>query len=397
MCTEYFEGIVDSTLREGEQAPGVGFGLQQKLNIIDGLNDLGVEEMELGVAAQSTPELKELTAAARQRVGNTCSLALWSRCREEDIVFAAACGPDVLSLSMPVSDIHLVHKLGRDRSWALATLEQSIHLARDLGVAAVSVGLEDATRADRTFLARVVAVAERAGAWRVRLADTVGIATPGMITKLVRRIRQQCRLPVGLHAHNDFGMATANSVAALEAGAAWVDATVLGLGERAGNCRLEELAGYLSLVADRDRYRPELLPALCQLVAGSAGLSIAETHPVVGEKVFTCETGLHVHGLTVNPATYEPFDPGRLGRRRTIRFGGKTGKRAVRNSLAAMGVSITDREAAILVARLREIAGKGGGALDDTGLVRLAGTLEDTAWFVSPEGMAAAGMGTEPV
>lgn len=372
MYTLRFDGIVDSTLREGGQAPGIEFNFQDKLDIICSLGKLGIDEIELGVASPSTPDLLILAREARRLVGKESKLSLWSRCRKEDIEFAVDCSPDVLSLSMPVSDIHLKHKLGRDRAWVLATLDRSIRLALHVGFKKVSIGLEDATRADRGFLARVVAQAAAAGASRIRLADTVGIASPGMIGSLVRHVQRHCSLPIGIHAHNDFGMATANSVAALEAGANWADATVLGLGERAGNCRLEELAGYLSLIGGDKRYQPAHLPDLCELVASAAGLLVSRRHPVVGEGVFTCETGLHVHGLTASPETYEPFDPERVGRSRSLRFGGKTGKGAVRNCLASMGVLISEHEAGQLVARIRQVAGERKQSLDSLELFNLA-------------------------
>lgn len=372
MCTPYFEGIIDSTLREGGQAPGIDFDFTEKMMIIQGIAMLGVDEIELGVASPAYPELAPLVKVARRRVRKTTKLSLWCRCKAEDIEFAAQCAPDVLSLSMPVSDLHLKQKLGHDRHWALATLAKSITFARDTGFKYISVGLEDATRADRSFLADIVSRSASAGAARIRLADTVGIATPAMIDSLVRHVRSCCSLPIGIHAHNDFGMATANSMAALEAGAGWADATVLGLGERAGNCRLEELVGYLGLVRNYDRYGPAGLPELCKMVADAANMSIFGKHPVVGEEIFTCETGLHVHGLTENPETYEPFDPERIGRSRTIRYGEKTGKRAVCNSLAAMGIRISQEEAGHLVSRIKQVADKRKKSLDDKELFNLA-------------------------
>ena len=365
-------GIIDSTLREGAQAPGIEFSDVEKIQIIQHLSDLGVDEIELGIAAPCFTGLPSLIMDARTIANKKSRLSLWSRCRKEDIEFASKCAPDVLSLSIPVSDIHIHDKLGRDRQWVLDTLIKSIDDARQKGVPYISVGLEDASRGDKDFVARVASEAESAGASRLRLADTVGIATPGMTTILVQHARKHCSLPIGIHAHNDFGMATANTMAALEAGAVWADATVLGLGERAGNCRLEELVGYLCLIHSHDRYRPEKLAGLCKLISRAAGQPVARNHPVVGEEIFTCETGLHVHGLTVNPATYEPYDPQKIGRSRTIRFGGKTGKGAVRNVLASMNCKLTEHEAGKLVSRVRHMTGMRKIALNSQELANLA-------------------------
>lgn len=185
--------------------------------------------------------------------------------------------------------------------------------------------MEDASRADTDFLVATAKIAQQHGATRIRLADTVGICSPARMTRLVQTMKEAVSLPVAVHCHNDFGMATANSIAALEAGADSLDATVLGLGERAGNCRLEEVIGYLALVLGEQRYHPEFLPELCQLVAESAGRDIAENHPLVGSAIFTCESGLHQHGLTVNPDMYEPYAPERVGGTRRLRFGEKPG------------------------------------------------------------------------
>ncbi len=367
-----FAGIIDSTLREGEQAPGAYFSSEQKLSIIKGLCAVGVDEVEIGVASPRYPELVSLAREASTIAGGRSLISLWCRCCEEDIRFASECMPDVLSLSMPVSDIQLREKLCRDRSWALKRLERSIGIALDSGVSSVAVGLEDATRADDEFLLEVAGVVSGAGAARLRLADTVGIASPGEIAALVRKVSENASIPLAIHAHNDFGMATANAVAAVESGARWVDATVLGLGERAGNCRLEELIGYLSLCRGMDRYRPEKLHGLCRTVAAAAGLSISSFHPVIGENIFTCETGLHVHGLAGNPRTYEPYDPGRLGRRRAFLFGGKTGRGAVRSSLAASGYFLAEKDVEDLVMHVRSQAQHKQLSLDERGLVLLA-------------------------
>ncbi|MCL7486734.1 MAG: pyruvate carboxyltransferase [Desulfobulbaceae bacterium] len=365
-------GIIDSTLREGEQTPGVSFSREQKLKIVQLLAASGVDEIEIGVATPRSPELLSLVNEAALIARGTSRISLWSRCLTEDIQFAARCNPDTLSLCMPVSDIHLQEKLHRDRQWVLENLDRSITNALELGFATVSVGLEDATRADPDFLHQAVEVISRAGASRLRLADTVGIASPAMIARLVQALQATTPIPIGVHTHNDFGMATGNAVAALEAGAQWVDATVLGLGERAGNCRLEELTGYLSIMERVDRYRPEFLRNLCDTVAEAAGVVISASHPMVGDKIFTCETGLHVQGLSADPNTYEPYNPLLLGRSRTLLFGGKTGRGAVRNRLASLGFNISDDEAEEIAVDIRRAAGSRKNPLNEQALELLA-------------------------
>lgn len=372
MSNFILKGIVDSTLREGEQRAGVFFEMHHKLEIVKKLAALGIEEIELGVASPRSPELLALVPKALQITNHKVRIALWSRCNEEDIRFASQCKPDTLSLSIPVSDILIREKLAHNRSWVLEKLDRSITKALELGFETVSVGLEDATRADPDFLFRVAQVINNSGASRLRLADTVGIGSPGLIAKLVKNVQEAASITIGVHTHNDFGMATANAIAALEAGAQWIDATVLGLGERTGNCRLEEIVGFLFLQQGMKRYQIDNLKTLCDTVATAAQTYINPHHPVIGKEIFTCESGLHVHGLAVNPKTYEPYDPLQLGRGRTLLFGSKTGKRAVQHTLRSAGMATSNEQAEDLVQEIRLLAKSGTKPLVENELINLA-------------------------
>jgi len=363
------DSLIDSTLREGEQTPGVVFTDKDKYNIIEGLHRVGIDEIELGIAAPQNTYLPQLIKEARKRTAGSCRLSLWCRCKAEDIAFAASCSPDLLALSIPVSDPHIQDRLGKNREWINKVLAASIQQALAAGIPAVSVGMEDASRADMTFLLATAKLAKQHGAVRIRLADTVGICSPARMITLVQTLKEAVPLlSLGVHCHNDFGMATANSIAALEAGADCLDATVLGLGERAGNCRLEEVIGYLAFVLDQQRYRPEFLPELCQRVAETAGRDIADNHPLVGSAIFTCESGLHQHGLTVNPDMYEPYAPERVGGTRRLRFGGKTGARAIQMQLYKAGLRLDEMQIKALVSRIRS----GGQVLNQEQLLRFA-------------------------
>ena len=370
----HFKGIVDSTLREGEQTPGVHFTRQQRQAVIEHLHRVGVEEIELGIASEKNGYLVDLVALSRQVTRGKQRLALWCRCLEDDIAFAARCRPDVLSLSIPASELHIRERLRKDRAWILHTLEKAIRQARRLGIGTVSVGFEDATRAEPEFLVRLARRAERAGAERLRIADTVGIASPSEISGCICRLRKTTTLQLGIHSHNDFGMATANAIAAVDAGASWLDATVLGLGERAGNCRLEEAVAFLALQRDVERYQLEMLLPLSREVCKAAKLTIGERQPVIGKKIFTCETGLHLHGLTVNPATYEPYAPHRVGAGRRLCFGRKTGKRALCNHLARLGHPVDDSRGEELAARIRNSPQFMHQGLSDAALIEMVTT-----------------------
>jgi len=293
-------------------------------------------------------------------------LALWCRCKDEDIAFAAGLKPDVLSLSLPVSDRHLEKRLGKDRAWALARLGEAAALAKSLGLTRLSLGLEDAGRADAEFMRQIIAAARAAGIGRIRFADTVGMMSPAETGRLITEARRDFpELEFAFHAHNDFGLATANALAALEAGAQWADVAVLGLGERAGCARLEELAGLLTLCREKKNYRIGEIASLCTLVANAAGRPIAANHPLVGSAIFTAESGLHVHGLLQDPAAYEPFPPEKVKAGRRLLLGAKSGAGAVLCMLAAMGLPQKSAALPGLLRRIREKAGEMGRPLGE--------------------------------
>ncbi len=344
--------IIDTTLREGEQTPGVLFSLEEKRRIVDGLVRVGVGEVELGISSRFHPCVGPLIAHCRSRHPHL-KVSLWSRCRQEDIAAAAELRPDLLSLSIPVSDIHLEKRLAKDRDWAHATMCAAITCARKKGLA-VAIGFEDASRGDERFLQVMAKAAERLGAVRIRLADTVGIAAPADMARLVSSLRRELtRSYLAVHTHNDFGMATANGVAALQAGARSVDTVVLGLGERSGCARLEEIVGYLCLAMGHNRLKMEQLKPLAQYVAGITGRNIEGNRPIVGEDIFTCETGLHLQGLRNDPATYEPYAPERVGAERKLLLGAKCGRRAIIGHLAGLNTGLDENltEAAVQMVR----------------------------------------------
>ncbi len=332
--------IIDTTLREGEQTPGVLFSITQKKRIIDGLGKIGIQEIELGVASPLITDLYELLYYCKAS-WPTIQTSLWCRCKDTDIRHALALAPDVLSLSIPVSDIHLNHKINKNKTWAMQTLITSIALAQSYG-AQVAIGFEDATRADMDFLVLMAKAAEQAGAFRIRFADTVGTASPGSIQTIISNLRKELSTAeLAVHTHNDFGMATANAVSAIEHGASWIDATVLGLGERCGCARLEEIVAYLNLVRDNLNFKVEELKPLAQYVAQCSSSTIPASRPILGSRIFTCETGLHLQGLQHAPQTYEPYAPEMVGATRELLFGAKAGKRALTHHLKQLGHDLT--------------------------------------------------------
>ena len=350
------KGLVDSTLREGGQMVGVSFTLDEKKQILSYLVDLGIEEIELGVATPYDRDLPELVQYCRNLDRNT-RVALWCPCRKENIEFAITLQPDVLSLSIPASNILIRKKLERDCGWVLDTVRRSVLQAKKGGIGYVSLGLEDATRAHQEFLEQLVTTAASAGAARIRLADTVGIAMPHDIASLVRTVQSYFQGDIGVHMHNDFGMAGANSLAALDAGSDYVDVSVLGIGERSGNARLEEVAGFLALRRGRD-YESTAFKPLAQLVADITGRRIDPFQPLIGERIFHCETGLHLQGLKKDTTTYEPYPPEKTGIERNWLYGAKIGKREIKECLEQIGIRLPFNQLENLVCEVRRVAGQ---------------------------------------
>ena len=342
--------IIDSTLREGEQCFGVYLAPAAKSDILARLAALGVDEVELGIAGRDD-FVAELAAQARGIEGGP-ETSVWAACREDAILAAAALDTDWLHLGLPVSAAHIRTRLGLEPAQLLAHLAHHVDLARRTGRARVSLGLEDASRADREFLVRAALAAQEAGAARVRLSDTVGVWHPFEVGEVVRELRSNLAIAVGVHCHNDFGLGTANALAGLLAGADYADASVLGLGERAGLAALEELAAYLHFRLGKP-YQVSELPALCQAVAQAAGIEIPPRKPVAGAGQFACETGLHVHGLARDPALFEPYDPSRMGFSRMTALGKKSGRAAVAAKMAEMGLSPEGRDLETLVRLVR--------------------------------------------
>lgn len=346
--------IIDSTLREGEQTPGLCFTLGDKNIIIDGLARVGVSEIEVGISSPFYPDNAQLIRHIRCNHEKIQS-SLWCRCNDNDIDHALTLNPDVLSLSIPVSDLHIREKLGKDRTWIETTMKNAIRRAVRSNIQ-VAIGFEDATRADVTFLTKMSALAQKEGVFRIRLADTVGRATPFEFGTLVSTIKKAVgTLAIGVHTHNDFGMATANAITGLENGAEWADTTILGLGERTGCAKLEEVAGYLALIANDTSLHPEELHSLAKCIEEISGTLIPENQPIVGKRIFTCETGLHLQGLFKNPATYESYPPEKVGACRSLLIGAKSGKRALAHKLQELGHDLSEVSETTLHSSLQRV------------------------------------------
>lgn len=311
--------IIDSTLRDGEQAPGVAFCRRDRLHLAEMLAQAGVDEIEAGIPAMGPEERLVIRDIADLKL--PCKITSWCRARRDDLEAAALLGTEGVHISFPVSP-SLLKTIGKDEAWVFRTINQLVPAACK-EFSQVSVGALDATRTDVKFLWRFAEAAASCGAMRLRIADTVGIAAPVHVIRLVRLLGAVSKsMTIEFHGHNDLGMATANAVSAAQAGAGALSVTVNGLGERAGNARLEEIALALPLATGKSSgLQTDKLQALCHFVARISGRGIPEDKPVTGSLVFTHESGIHRHGLMQNVLSYQPYLPQTVGRETKLVLG----------------------------------------------------------------------------
>lgn len=343
--------INDSTLRDGEQSPGVAFTMQEKLDIAAALEAAGVDEIEAGTPAIGEEEIEAI--AAMTVSARKAQIIPWCRMTREDVDQAARTGTDRIHLSVPVSDRQIHVKLGIGRRDVLDRIETVVGYALDKGFR-VSIGGEDASRADREFLCRAVVTAEEVGAHRFRFADTLGILDPFATRDIFAMLARESDLELEFHGHDDLGLATANTLAAVRGGATHASVCVLGLGERAGNAPLEQVVTALGETQGRDTHVDlSRVQHLADLVAQAACRNIPENKPIVGSSVFRHESGIHVSALLRDSGCYEALDPRRFGREREIVLGRHSGRAAVRTMLRSIGLESEHERIDSILAEVR--------------------------------------------
>jgi len=349
--------LLDTTLRDGEQTPGVSLTPEKKLRIALKLDELGVDFIEAGFAAASKGEFEALKLISEQ--GLRADVYSFSRCVKSDIDSAADAGVDGVALTIPTSDLHLKYKLNKDRGFVLERTEECVEYAKTRGLT-VEFLAEDGSRSDIDFLEKVFKKAVECGADRVCLCDTVGVLTSEKTAEMVRRLSDSVTVPLAVHCHNDFGLAVSNSITALKNGAQEVHVTVNGLGERAGNAALEELVVALTvLYGCKLNVKTKLLYETSRLVARLTGIFLQPNKAIVGDNAFTHESGIHTHGVLSHPATYEPISPELVGASRRIAVGKHAGSHGVEAVLRSMGLEVSKEQLTEILRRVKALGDRG--------------------------------------
>jgi len=348
--------IFDTTLRDGDQMAGVELSLEDKIEIARILNELGVDIIEAGFPASSDVDFKTIRVLSREVSGS--KLAALARATRKDVDAAAASEAHVIHVFIATSDIHLKYKLKLSREEVLNRMSDVIEYARSY-TPLVLFSAEDGTRSDREFLVQAYREAVSAGAKYINIPDTVGAITPWEFYDLVAYIRS--KLPrevwIDVHCHNDFGMATANTLVGIAAGADGAQVTINGFGERAGNAALEEVVSALHfLMGAETGIKLEMLTEVSKLVAQKFGISLQPNKPIVGLNAFAHEAGIHVHGVLENPITYEVMPPEAVGNRRRIVLGRHSGRHAVAWVLQEMGIDPPRELIDYILYKLKEVA-----------------------------------------
>jgi len=346
--------VVDTTLRDGEQTAGIVFSNDEKVEIARMLADGGVYQIEAGVPAMGGDEQEAVRRVVDLDLG--IGILSWNRVVISDIDASIDCGVDGVCIGVPTSHVHIKHKLRRSEKWVLESIQRAVAYAKSHGLY-VSANAEDASRTPLEFLIEFAQAARDAGADRLRYCDTVGFQQPFRLVHDVHTIKNAVGLPIEIHTHNDFGMATANTIAGIRGGATFASVTVNGLGERAGNAALEEVVMALKYVLGVPvDFNFDMIRPLCEYVAEASGREIGPSKPIVGHRIFYHEAGTVSDGVLKFPETHEPFTPAEVGGVRQITIGKHSGGHSLRAKFAEFGIHLRQQDTEAILEDVRRAA-----------------------------------------
>jgi homocitrate synthase NifV len=330
--------LEDTTLRDGEQSPGIAFGKEAKMAIYRKLVEIGVKWIEIGIPAMKGNEAIVLQEINEMSYSDKVNVIAWNRGILDDIAYSISLGFKIIHIGLPTSDIHLRDSIKKNRKWLLNRATELIKFAKDKEVF-VSISAEDIGRTEISFLEEYAYAIAEAGADRLRLSDTIGILTPEQYAYIVTRIKKITKIDLQCHAHNDFGLAVINTIYALLAGARYFHVTVNAIGERSGMPDFAQVVIALKRLYNIDLgINTAKLAELSELVAKYTNINLYPWHPIVGSNVFAHESGIHANAIINNSKTFEPFPPELVGGERKIIIGKHSGKAAIQYKLKDLGI-----------------------------------------------------------
>ena len=354
--------ILDTTLRDGEQTPGVSLTLDDKIEIAQQLDKLGVDIIEAGFPSSSEGERKVVKEI--KQLGLTSQICALSRCTQKDIDAALSCDVDLIHIFIPTSHIQMKHAVNMTPEQVLTSTVEAIQYIKQHGVKCEFSPM-DATRTEKSFLHKICKAAQDAGMDSLNVPDTVGCMIPKTTFELFKELKTILKTPISTHCHNDFGLAVANSLAAVEAGADQIHVAVNGLGERAGNAALEEIVTTLHVVYGyKTNINTRLLYNTSRMVSTLSGISVQANKAIVGENAFAHESGIHTRGITEHPLTFEPISPELVGRTRKLVAGKLAGTRGIQAELNEIGIQPNQTQLIEIVQRVKELGDKGKSVTD---------------------------------